>query len=148
MKNHIICIGNRLVAGDGHGLAVHDRLREMALPDTVEVVEGGLAGLNLLPLLEKGGRVVFVDAVAGFGEPGSLIMLDHETIVDSLDDGHYGHESGLAYLLKVLPKVAEGSLPEEIVLVGLEGPCECRLYDEAAALSLEIALHGSRDICR
>ena len=36
---------------------------------------------------------------------------------------HFDHGAGLAYLLTVLPKVCDGELPEEIVLVGLEGEC-------------------------
>jgi len=147
VKTRIICIGNRLIPRDSDGMAVYDRLRETPLTEAIEVVEGGLAGLNLLPLLEQGGRVVFVDRVSGFGKPGSLVVLDDETIVRTLQDDHYSHEAGLPYLLKVLPAVAEGNLPEEIVLVGLEGPCDSRLHDEAAALSLSIARHGCRDAC-
>ena len=52
-------------------LQVFDRLQEMQpLPAGIELIEGGLAGLNLLPLLERGGRVVFVDAVSGFYRTG------------------------------------------------------------------------------
>ena len=130
---------------DSDGLAVYDCLLTMHLPDPVEVVEGGLAGLNLLPFLENADRIVFVDTVSGFGEPGSLVILDHETLLNTPHDDYYSHETGLVYMLKVLPKVAEGNLPEEIVLVGLEGPCERRMHEEAAVLSLSIALHGSRD---
>lgn len=144
VKSRIICIGNRLIPGDSDGLAVYDRLLEMNMPPSVELVEGGLAGLNLLPLLEQGGRVVFVDTVSGFGESGTLVVLDYEMIANAHYDDHYTHEAGLPYLLKVLPKATEGTMPEEIVLVGLEGPCNGRLYDKAAALSLSIALHGSR----
>jgi len=116
----------------------------MNLPTGVEVVEGGLAGLSLLPHLEQGGRVVFVDAVAGFAEPGTVVILDHQEVIATLDDIHYNHEAGLPYLLSVLPQACDGELPEEIVLVGLEGELDAQVIEEAAELSLLIAMRGYR----
>lgn len=147
MKGSIICIGNRFVAEDAAGLAVFDRLQEMQpLPAEIEVTEGGLAGLNLLPLLEQGGRVVFVDAVKGFTNPGELVLLEHPEILDTLGTGHFDHGAGLAYVLSVLPKVCEGDLPEEIVLVGLEGEWTTQMIERAAELSIAIAAHGLKDL--
>jgi len=76
VNSAIICIGNRLMVDDSAGLMVYDQLKQRCLPDTIEVIEGGLMGLNLLPFLERGGRVVFVDNVRGFTRPGSLIVLN------------------------------------------------------------------------
>ncbi len=143
MKAAIICIGNRFVAADAAGPAVYERLREMdKLPDDLDIVEGGLQGLNLLPLLERGGRVVFVDAVSGFAEPGHIVLLNQEQIRASAGSDHFGHDAGLAYLLAILPAVCEGTMPEEIVLVGIEGACSPHLVEQAAQASLTIAQHG------
>ena len=143
MKCVIICIGNRFVAEDAAGLAVLVFLETMRpLPKTIELVEGGLAGLNLLPLLEHGGRVVFVDAVSGFAQPGEIVLFNHQEIISTLAESHFGHGAGLAYLLTVLPMVCEGDLPEEIVLVGLEGECTTETIERAAKMSLRIAAHG------
>lgn len=147
MKSVIICIGNRFVSDDAAGLAVFARLQEMhPLPADMEIIEGGLASLNLLPLLEQGGRVVFVDAVNGFAEPGEIVLLDHQEIMHASSELHYDHGAGLAYVLAVLPKVYDGELPEEIVLVGLEGEHTTQMVDRAAALSLTIAAHGLKDL--
>lgn len=147
MKGSIICIGNRFVAEDAAGLAVFDRLQEMYPRSAdIEITEGGLAGLNLLPLLEKGGRIVFVDAVKGFNNPGELVLLEHQEILDTLGTGHFDHGAGLAYVLSVLPMVCEGDLPEEIVLVGLEGDLTTQIIDRAAGLSITIASHGLKDL--
>lgn len=146
MKRFIICIGNRFVGEDAAGIAVFDRLQKMdSLPAGVEVVEGGLAGLNLLSLLEQGGRVVFVDAVKGFARPGGIVLLDYQEILNTLGTNHFDHSTGLAYVLAVLPKVCDGDLPEEIVLVGLEGECPPQIIERAARLSLTIAAHGLKD---
>ena len=80
MKSHnrIICIGNRFVEEDAAGLAVYDRLLEMDLPSSIQVIEGGLAGLNLLAHLEHGGRIVFVDTVTGFAAAENIVVFDQK----------------------------------------------------------------------
>jgi hydrogenase maturation protease len=90
--------------------------------------------------------VVFVDAVDGFSGPGEIVLLDHQEIVSTLDGSHFDHSSGLAYVLKVLPQVYDGDLPEEIVLVGLEGACTPQMIERAAGLSIAIAAHGLKDL--
>lgn len=147
MKGYIICIGNRFVKDDAAGLTVLALLKKMAqVPTEIEIIEGGLAGLNLLPLLERGGRVVFIDSVSGFTAPGEIVLLESREIMCTLDDLHFDHGAGLSYLLKVLPKVCDGDLPEEIVLVGLEGECTTETIERAARLSIAIATHGLQDI--
>lgn len=141
MNSAIICIGNRLMPEDSAGLMVFDRLQQQSLPDTIQVIEGGLMGLNLLPFLERGGRVVFVDNVCGFTRPSSLIVLNQAQVIATGAD-HYDHNSCLAYVLSVLPKVCEGTLAEEVVLLGIEGPSTERLVQEAANLSVFIAQNG------
>ncbi|MDP4030178.1 MAG: hydrogenase maturation protease [Gallionella sp.] len=143
MKSFIICIGNRLLAEDSSALMVFDMLQQRTLPDNISVIEGGLMGLNLLPFLEQGGRVVFVDNVSGFTQPGSLVVLDQKEIIATGAE-HYDHNSCLAYVLSVLPKVSEGKLPDEIVLIGIEGPYTEKLVEEAANLSVYIAQNGQK----
>ncbi len=147
MKGTIICIGNRFVEEDCAGLQVFDCLQAMhPLPTGIELVEGGLAGLNLLPLLEQGGRVVFVDAVKGFTQSGEIVVLTHREILQSPGQFRFGHEAGLPYVLAILPKVCDGELPEDIVLLGLEGRCVEKTLEKAAKMSVAMAMHGLRDL--
>jgi len=147
VKGRIICIGNRFVQEDAAGLAVFAELEKMQpLPPEIELIEGGLAGLNLLPLLEQGGRVVFVDSVIGFTQPGEIVLLDCRKEMPADNAVHFDHGAGLAYLLAVLPLVCDGELPQEIALVGLEGLCTGKTIERAARLSLDMATHGLQDI--
>lgn len=147
MRGCIICIGNRFVDEDAAGLQVFDHLQTLGLvPAGVELVEGGLAGLNLLPLLEMGGRVVFVDAVRGYTRPGEIVLVSHQEIVQAVGSMSFDHGAGLPYLLAVLPKVCEGQLPEEIILLGLEGRCTSQTIERAAEMSVAIAVHGIRGL--
>ena len=140
--NQIICIGNRLVADDAAGPAVYDRLLARELPHNVVIVEGGLAGLDLLPRLELGGRVVFVDAVSGFTDSGGIVVLDQASLLQNTSARNYGHDAGLPYLLAILPHVCEGRMPDEITLIGLEGACNDEVLDQAASISLNVASMG------
>lgn len=132
MKNKIICIGNRLVETDKAGPAVYDRLCRKNIPTHTDLVEGGIAGLNLLCHLEQAGIVVFVDAVSGFTRPGHLILLTAKQIQTACPRPVYDHSAGIAYVLAVLPRVCHGPLPEDIFLVGLEGRCDGSILDRAA----------------
>ena len=147
MTGKIICIGNRFLTDDAAGMEVYDILQQMSpLPKEVELVEGGMAGLNLLPLLEQGGRLVFVDAVNGFAGPGQYILLTGDDLKKIDSPVSFGHEAGLAYLFSVFPKVCEGDPPEEMFVVGLEGACNALVIRQAAELSLQLAVYGSRGI--
>lgn len=142
MNKAIICIGNRLVAEDQAGLLVHDHLCQQSLPQGVDLVEGGLAGLDLLPLLERGGRVIFVDQVRGFAETDSVVVLRGEEIFAEGTEIHFDHQAGLPYLLAVLPRVCEGEMAEEVALVGLEGRCSAATIERAAALCVAMVEGG------
>ncbi|WP_163339478.1 hydrogenase maturation protease [Desulfopila sp. IMCC35008] len=147
MNVSIICIGNRFVAGDEAGLLVFDRLQALPeLPAGIAVVEGGLSGLNLLPFLEVGGRVVFVDAVKGFTNVDGVVILDQEEIQTSSDQMHFDHGAGLPYVLTVLPQVCDGELPEEIFLVGVEGACTTQVIEQATTLTIKVATHGLKGL--
>jgi len=134
MRTRIICIGNPFLAADAAGPMVHAHLAATALPPSVELVDGGLAGLRLLPLLEGCDQVIVVDAVAGFRDDPGIVILDPATL--PLDPADYGHQGGLAYLLQAAPHVLEPPLPA-IVIVGIEGPATVAICREAARICLD-----------
>lgn len=136
----IICIGNRLCPEDAAGPLVCDLIRRGPLPDDLEVIDGGLAGLNLLSYVNRAERVVFVDRVSGFGRPGEVLVLHPEDAAAAAAP-RYDHAAGLAYVLRVLPAVGEGPVPG-ILLVGIEEQADATAIARAAALALELAVNG------
>ena len=64
MRLKIICIGNALHGNDGIGHAVYRALRQLTLPDSVEIIDGGIGGFTLIPLFNNCERVLLIDAVA------------------------------------------------------------------------------------
>jgi len=137
VKRRIICVGNRYVGEDSAGRAVYERLLRDGVPDGVDLVDGGLGGLSLLGLVEGMERVVFVDRTSGFGGDGCVVVLTAEEATDTATSP-YGHEAGLAYLLRALPHVVEGELPV-LAVVGLEAPLTESSVAEAARACVEIA---------
>lgn len=140
MKKRIICVGNRYVPGDDTGLKVYDYLSRSTLPIDVHVIEGGLLGLGLLPFIEDAERVIFVDSVSGFGYQGQIVILDRVTAAKTTNT-YYGHSAGLTYLLRVLPTVCDGKIPE-ISLVGAEGTADEYTIKVMASTCLRIAENG------
>jgi hydrogenase maturation protease len=137
MTRRIICIGNRYAAEDAAGPAVYDHLRRLQMPAGLELIDGGLAGLDLLRHLEGAEQVVFVDSVSGFGDPNKVLILTGDEVA-ALASSRYDHSAGLAYLLRVLPEVCEGALPQ-VRLVGIEGLPDQAAIGVAATLALKIA---------
>ena len=140
MAARILCIGNRFVGEDDFGPRVYDMLAGMERPEEVEIVDGGLAGLNLLRYLEDGRQVVFVDAISGFAPMGELTVIDGD-IIARQSTGSFGHAAGLPFLLRVLPAVVDNP-PPRIRLVGCEGSASDGAVLDAARLSLRLALEA------
>ncbi len=136
----IICVGNRYIFQDSAGPAVYERLLQYTLPGDIEVIDGGLAGLDLLRFVEGSERVIFVDGVAA-GEQNTncqLVVLEAAEVA-AVASKRYEHSAGLPYLLRVLPQVCQGTVPH-ILLVGIEGYPDEKIIDQAAILALQLVV--------
>ncbi len=137
--NKILCAGNRYCPDDSFGPLVYDHLLTKPLPSDIEVVDGGLAGIDLLHHFETADRVVVVDRIHGFGESGEVrTLLWNEIIQCNIVE--YGHSEGLQYLLLCLP--ALGITPQvEVILVGMDGLADTATVASGAKMALE-AVNG------
>ena len=136
----VICCGNRLYPGDDLGSRVFDCLVDKGMPEGIALIDGGLAGLDLLNLMEGRNRVVLVDALAaGFIADGRLdqpLILAREELAEMA--GNYGHGAGLPWLAAIAPDVLD-PLPE-ILLVGAEA--SDGMIERVVETCIEVALHG------
>ena len=135
----IICLGNRYVAGDAIGCRVFDHLSAAPPQPGVDVIDGGLCGLDLLSLLQGRTRVVFADAMIGMAPPGSVVVLDGAEVA-RLATG-YGHSAGLPYLLRMMAEVVPPPWPQ-IAVVGAEGVADAATVQAVAERCAQIASHG------
>ncbi len=140
----VICIGNRYLPGDDFGSRVYQRLAGGGLPGGVEVIDGGLAGLNLLRYFDDCARLVFVDAIHAPDDPKGLFIFAAEASAPlQAAPSSYGHAAGLEYLLhaaRALP--TQGDFPEVFVL-GANGETSDVSIAQAAELCLQVALNGA-----
>jgi len=123
MKNVLILgIGNILQSDDGLGVHVVNEILSMdsALPDCVEVIDGGTAGFDLIPLMRGRDRIIIVDALRTDDKPGSVYRLGPEHCRDGKARISL-HEIGILQVLKTLRLLGDdpeieiiGIVPEDI----------------------------------
>lgn len=115
----VLGLGNILLSDEGVGVRVVERLQEKyKFSEEVQVLDGGVRGLALLPYLEGVKRLLVVDAVAAGKEPGSLIRLEGEEVPSFLSPKVSPHQEGLADLLAAARLT--DLYAEEVVLWGVE----------------------------
>ncbi|HON77803.1 MAG TPA: HyaD/HybD family hydrogenase maturation endopeptidase [Spirochaetota bacterium] len=113
----VLGIGNILQGDDGLGVHIVNRIEEsgISLPDDVEIIDGGTAGFDLLPLMQGRDRIIVVDAMRGEGTPGSIYRFKPENAVETRS-GVSLHEVGLMEVIRTLRLL--GSNPD-IEIIGI-----------------------------
>jgi len=107
------------MADDGLGLAALERLRaEWRVPPDVELVDGGIWGLSLLPTIEDAGRVLLLDAIRTGDGPGTLHVMERDHLPRYLSTKLSPHQVDLRDVLALAE--LRGTLPPDTVAIGLE----------------------------
>lgn len=68
----IMGIGNLLMGDEGLGVHLARAMEKEALPEKVDILDGGTAGFNLMSYFEKYPLVVMVDATLDGRTPGTI----------------------------------------------------------------------------
>ncbi len=120
MKTTLIGLGNILMRDEGIGVHAVLALQErFEVPPELEIVDGGTAGLDLLPFFEGRDRVLLVDAVDFGAEPGFIGELANEAIPARFGKNKASlHHVGLAEVLALAQ--LQNILPQEICLIGIQ----------------------------
>ncbi|MBU5611634.1 hydrogenase maturation protease [Geomonas azotofigens] len=114
----VVCIGNELVADDAAGFEVHGRLAGIGA--RLEYL--GVAGIDLLDLLEGETDLVIVDAVQLGAALGTVHVLDWGDL-PSCGGEISGHGVGLRESIEIGRFLFPERVPERVTLVGIEGRC-------------------------
>jgi hydrogenase maturation protease len=119
VKISILGIGNLLMKDEGIGIHALRELGNRDLPDCVELVDGGVSGLDALNLIGKTGLLIVLDAVRGGEEPGAVFRFTPDDVTDiegltslSLHD--------LTFLDALKLAKALGFAAEKVVIFGME----------------------------
>ena len=103
---------------DGAGPAVIETLRRQALPQNVELLDGGTAGLVLLDLMADAERVILVDAVGMGVAPGTVRRFTLDQVALAEHSALSLHQTGLAEVLLLGREM--DMLPPSLVVFGIQ----------------------------
>jgi hydrogenase maturation protease len=96
-----------------------DELTRRRLPETVQIVDAGTAGLDLLHMMEGAKRVVIVDAADLGRESGQFVRFTpHEAQIVQATNGFSLHNASLSEVLALADALGR-TLPE-IVIFGVQ----------------------------
>lgn len=94
-------IGNYLMADEGVGVHVAERLLLEVLPEGVDVLDGGTGGFHLLEYFERYSHVILVDATLDGREPGTIRLLKPKFAKD-FPPAMSTHDIGMKDLISAL----------------------------------------------
>jgi len=139
---------------DGAGIEVVNELQELALPEYVDVVDGGTPGVGLIDMMSGYSRVIVVDAVMGACHPELVSGSLGKEILKQFQDDREGdncslHETELTSVLRLMqtlgmkiPEITIVGIPAFNISPGIGLSEECmRLIPQAVKLITEAALN-------
>jgi hydrogenase maturation protease len=115
----VLGIGNILLQDEGLGVHALERLtKDYCVPSAIQLMDGGVMGLDLLPYLEGLSTLLVIDAVRTGQPPGTLIRLEGDAIPATLALKMSMHQAGLQELLAT--SQLQGTSPSKVILWGME----------------------------
>lgn len=119
MNALVLGLGNILLSDEGVGVRVTEILQaRYIVPDGVEVVDGGTAGMDLFDLLSGRDHVLVLDAVSAGKAPATIVRLVGDEVPAFLRARLSPHQLGLCDVLALL-KIMEAE-PTGLTLLGIE----------------------------
>ncbi|MBU1237840.1 MAG: HyaD/HybD family hydrogenase maturation endopeptidase [Gammaproteobacteria bacterium] len=119
MRVVILGIGNTILSDEGVGVHAAEALRAAYdLPDGVEVIDGGTAGMELLEPLSNLDLLVVLDAVKRGQPAGSIVRLTGPEVPVFFRSKLSPHQISICDVLASLEFI--GDKPKDMVLIGVE----------------------------
>jgi len=118
-KTVVIGLGSPLMADDGLGIAaLHELATRWAFSPSVELIDGGTWGMQLLPEIEDADRLLLVDAVNVGKRPGDRVRLERDELPIYFSQHISPHQIDLREVLAAAE--LRGTLPDETVVIGMQ----------------------------
>jgi hydrogenase maturation protease len=135
VRTLVLGAGNPIAGDDGIGIAALERLREQwQFDETVELVDGGTWGMNLLPLIEDTPRLLVLDAVQAGRPPGELVTVERDALPRFLSLKLSPHQIDLREVFALAE--LRGTLPVQLIVLGIQ---PLRVEDMHVGLSPVVA---------
>ncbi len=116
----ILGVGNILMGDEGIGVRVVEHLVEgYEIPSSVEVVDGGTSGMELIGYLENKDVVFIIDAISRKGmSPGEVVILGLSELSVIYRNRISPHQLGISEVLAVA--TIHEKLPPVVKLIGIK----------------------------
>ncbi|HEX3015993.1 MAG TPA: HyaD/HybD family hydrogenase maturation endopeptidase [Desulfobacteria bacterium] len=118
-KIMIMGVGNVLLSDEGAGVHLLSELAKYSLPENVELLEGGTAGMEMLHLFEDLAHLIIVDSINAGAEPGAIFKFkpDDISVIPPQFNVSF-HQVGLLEVLKMAQIF--GKLPKTVTIFGIQ----------------------------
>ena len=115
----VLGVGNVLFSDDGVGIRVADKLNlEYDFPDNVNVVDGGVLGINLLGVISGYDYLIVIDTILNKSKPGDLHRLENKQIKKRILPKNSMHQVDLLEALTLCEAMPKG-VPDTVI-IGIE----------------------------
>ncbi|MFH1092890.1 MAG: HyaD/HybD family hydrogenase maturation endopeptidase [Candidatus Omnitrophota bacterium] len=119
-KITVLGIGNLLLKDEGVGIHAINALKKEMLPKNVELVDGGVAGFDLLPIVESCDKLIVIDAIKTSDAPGTIYKFDPQHIDIQKDANISLHDMDFFQVLEFAKKHKRLPLTQMIAVVPKE----------------------------
>jgi hydrogenase maturation protease len=138
----VLGVGNVMMKDDGAGVwIVRSLVERYRFPPGVRLVEGGVGGIGLLPILAGAEAALIVDAVDRGDPPGTLFRIDAGELPAANGTRISAHEIGLVELLDTARFM--GCCPRTRI-VGIQ-PSDCRSAGKSLTPAVRRAVPRARE---
>ena len=118
MRVLVLGVGNVLLSDEAIGVRVVEAFeKRFDVPDFVDVIDGGTAGMELMEAMANRDVMIIVDAVLAPKSPGNVIILRDKEVPALFTNKISPHQLGLADVLSALHLTDE--FPKSLILVGI-----------------------------
>jgi len=143
----VLGVGNILLSDEAIGVRLVEALAQrFHLPENVEVLDGGTAGMELMEAMANREHLIIADAVVTRKEaPGTVVLLRDNEVPTLFCNKISPHQLGLSDVLSALRFT--GEFPQKLTLVGVT-PASLEPHiglTPVVAASLECALQALLD---
>ncbi|MGP3592729.1 HyaD/HybD family hydrogenase maturation endopeptidase [Vagococcus sp. WN89Y] len=115
----VLGVGNILLSDEAIGVRVAEALEQRYhLPENVEVVDGGTAGMELMEAMANREHLIIADAVVTRKDaPGAVVVLRDDAVPTLFCNKISPHQLGLSDVLSALRFT--GEFPQKLTLIGV-----------------------------
>jgi len=133
----VMGLGNILLSDEGAGIKVVETLQaRYDFSDSVELIDGGTMGMELLPYFEERSHLLIIDAVKNGRKPGTIVRIDD--LPAFFQQKTSPHQIGLVDVMAAAALTDD--LPQNITLFGIE--------PKELSTGLELSTEVSRNLDR